>query len=102
MVYGDGRVQTQKSSFRNIEDSRTGVAKKKQATNRGQAGPAAGEKQPAGIRPEVVVAGIGASAGGLAALKTFFRNVGEDSGLAWVVVVHLSPDHAAVQHRGPG
>ena len=67
--------------------------KKKRAAGSGQPNAAAGEKQPAGARPEVVVAGIGASAGGLAALKTFFRNVGEDSGLAWVVVVHLSPDH---------
>ncbi|MCA9118401.1 MAG: hypothetical protein KDA79_25225, partial [Planctomycetaceae bacterium] len=39
------------------------------------------------------IAGIGASAGGVAALKTFFTHVPADSGLAWVVVVHLSPDH---------
>lgn len=40
-----------------------------------------------------VVVGIGASAGGLGALQTFFAHVPEDSGLAYVVVVHLSPDH---------
>ncbi len=40
-----------------------------------------------------VVVGIGASAGGLGALKTFFAHIPEDSGLAYVVVVHLSPDH---------
>jgi two-component system, chemotaxis family, CheB/CheR fusion protein len=39
------------------------------------------------------VVGIGASAGGLTALKTFLENVPSDSGLAFVVVVHLSPDH---------
>src|SRR5262249_21200474 len=39
------------------------------------------------------VVGIGASAGGLAALKTFLDHVPTDSGLAYVVVVHLSPDH---------
>ena len=39
------------------------------------------------------VVGIGASAGGLAALKAFFAEVPADSGLAWVVVVHLSPEH---------
>jgi two-component system CheB/CheR fusion protein len=44
-------------------------------------------------RPEPTVVGIGASAGGLAALKTFFAHVPADSGLAFVVVVHLSPDH---------
>src|SRR5215471_14962393 len=44
-------------------------------------------------RPKPTVVGIGASAGGLAALKTFLENVPRDSGLAFVVVVHLSPDH---------
>lgn len=39
------------------------------------------------------VVGVGASAGGLAALKAFFAEVPADSGLAWVVVVHLSPEH---------
>jgi two-component system CheB/CheR fusion protein len=36
---------------------------------------------------------VGASAGGVAALQTFFANVGCDLGLAFVVVMHLSPDH---------
>ncbi len=44
-------------------------------------------------RPDPTVVGIGASAGGLAALKTFFAHVPEKSGLAFVVVVHLSPEH---------
>ncbi|MFP4622625.1 MAG: chemotaxis protein CheB [Gemmatimonadota bacterium] len=39
------------------------------------------------------VVGVGASAGGLAALKTFFAEVPADSGVVWVVVVHLSPEH---------
>jgi two-component system CheB/CheR fusion protein len=39
------------------------------------------------------VVGIGASAGGLAALKQFFKEVPVDSGLAFVVVVHLAPEH---------
>lgn len=39
------------------------------------------------------VVGIGASAGGLAALKRFFARIPADSGLAFVVVVHLSPEH---------
>nr|WKN35413.1 chemotaxis protein CheB [Tunicatimonas sp. TK19036] len=42
---------------------------------------------------KLTIVGIGASAGGLAALKTFFAHVPEDSGLAFVVVVHLDPDH---------
>ncbi len=46
---------------------------------------------PSKSKPTVV--GIGASAGGLAALKTFLHHVPADSGLAFVVVVHLAPDH---------
>lgn len=44
------------------------------------------------ISPGIVV-GIGASAGGLAALQAFFKVVPADSGLTFVVVVHLSPEH---------
>lgn len=44
-------------------------------------------------KPEPSVVGIGASAGGLAALKLFLDHIPPDSGLAFVVVVHLSPDH---------
>src|ERR1044071_4192101 len=38
------------------------------------------------------VVGIGASAGGLEALERFFDNVPQRSGMAFVVVQHLSPD----------
>jgi chemotaxis response regulator CheB len=38
------------------------------------------------------VVGIGASAGGLDALERFFEHVPLDSGMAFVVVQHLSPD----------
>ncbi len=41
----------------------------------------------------LVVVGLGASAGGLSALQTFFHQIPGDSGLAFVVVVHLSADH---------
>src|SRR5689334_6619078 len=39
------------------------------------------------------VVGIGASAGGLEALKAFFTAVPPGTGLAYVVVVHLDPTH---------
>jgi two-component system CheB/CheR fusion protein len=38
------------------------------------------------------VVGIGASAGGLEALERFFDNLPEDTGMAFVVIQHLSPD----------
>ena len=43
-----------------------------------------------------VVVGIGASAGGLEALSTFFDNIPPDTGLTFVVVTHLSPDHKSI------
>jgi len=42
------------------------------------------------------VVGIGASAGGLAALEQFLENVTPHSGLAFVVVQHLDPTHKAL------
>ncbi|NWL76517.1 chemotaxis protein [Pseudomonas taiwanensis] len=39
------------------------------------------------------VVGLGASAGGLAALLRVFENIPDDNGMAFVVVMHLSPDH---------
>ncbi|MGB8632251.1 MAG: chemotaxis protein CheB, partial [Xanthobacteraceae bacterium] len=43
-----------------------------------------------------LIVGIGASAGGLDAFKTFFANMPPDSGMAFVLVQHLSPDHKSV------
>ncbi len=40
--------------------------------------------------------GIGASAGGLEAIETFFKNMPDNSGLAFVVVQHLSPDYKSL------
>ena len=46
-------------------------------------------------KPDYVV-GIGASAGGLDAIQQFFKNMPSDSGLAFVVVQHLSPDYKSM------
>jgi chemotaxis response regulator CheB len=43
----------------------------------------------------IPIVGIGCSAGGLDALKKFFTHVPLDSGIAFVVVQHLLPDHAS-------
>lgn len=42
------------------------------------------------------IAGVGASAGGLEALEQFFKNIVPDSGIAYVVVQHLSPDYKSL------
>lgn len=47
------------------------------------------EKKPDGF----LVVGLGASAGGIQALKEFFQHVPSSTGMAYVVILHLSPDH---------
>ncbi len=42
------------------------------------------------------VVGIGASAGGLDALETFFSNMPDNSGMAFIVVSHLDPYHKSI------
>ncbi len=41
----------------------------------------------------ITVVGIGASAGGLKALQAFFESLPSQTGLAYVVVTHLHPEH---------
>ena len=44
----------------------------------------------------VAIVGIGASAGGLEAIEVFFKAMPVDSGMAFVVVQHLSPDYKSL------
>ena len=44
----------------------------------------------------VRIVGVGASAGGLEALETFFENMPAHDGIAFVVVQHLSPDYKSL------
>lgn len=48
--------------------------------------------------PKLIV-GIGASAGGIPALEQFFRALPHDSGMAFVIITHLSPDRESQLHR---
>ncbi|MEO0458741.1 MAG: chemotaxis protein CheB, partial [Cyanobacteria bacterium P01_A01_bin.114] len=43
-----------------------------------------------------LIVGIGASAGGLEAFQAFFRHMDENSGMAFVLISHLSPDHESL------
>ncbi|MCB2195226.1 MAG: PAS domain-containing protein [Bacteroidetes bacterium] len=45
------------------------------------------------------IVGIGASAGGLEAIQEFFSKMPSDTGLAFVVVQHLSPDHKSMMNE---
>ena len=49
--------------------------------------------------PRFPVVGIGASAGGLQALEEFFQHLPADTGMAFVLVSHLDPDHASILHE---
>ncbi|PWT73086.1 MAG: hypothetical protein C5B59_14195 [Bacteroidetes bacterium] len=44
-------------------------------------------------KEEFLIVGLGASAGGIQAFQQFFQQVPQDSGIAYVVILHLSPDH---------
>ncbi|HSB34674.1 MAG TPA: chemotaxis protein CheB [Nitrospirota bacterium] len=51
------------------------------------------------LRPgqaDFYVVGIGASAGGLEAFEQFFHNMPSDSGMAFVLIPHLSPEHKSM------
>ena len=45
---------------------------------------------------DVMIVGIGASAGGLEAFKSFFANMPVDSEMAFVLVQHLAPDYESL------
>ena len=52
--------------------------------------------RPAPHQPLHLIIGIGASAGGLAAFKTFLAHMPADTGMAFVLVQHLSPEHKSM------
>ena len=56
---------------------------------------ASAKPTPGSAKPRLIV-GIGASAGGLEAFKTFFSHMPVDSEMAFVLVQHLAPDHISL------
>ena len=53
-------------------------------------------RQTNAILPEFLIVGIGASAGGLEALEQFFGNMPRETGMAFVVIQHLDPNHVGI------
>jgi two-component system CheB/CheR fusion protein len=51
------------------------------------------------IEKQIRVVAIGASAGGLESLEQFFDNMPADSGLAFVIIQHLSPDFRSMMDQ---
>lgn len=56
---------------------------------------AAGKNRSAGTEPSLVV-GVGASAGGLEAFKALLAVLPKDSGMAFILVQHLHPEHPSL------
>jgi len=50
-------------------------------------------------QPAFPVVGIGASAGGLEALREFVQTVPSNSGMCYVIVQHLAPDHPSIMDQ---
>lgn len=48
---------------------------------------------------QVRIVGIGASAGGLEAIHQFFENLSNDTGFAFVIIQHLSPDFKSLMNE---
>jgi two-component system CheB/CheR fusion protein len=48
---------------------------------------------PSNLRRGLPIVGIGASAGGLQAMQSFFSALPSDTGMAFVVITHLHPEH---------
>jgi two-component system CheB/CheR fusion protein len=71
------------------------INKKSQLPRKAKAEPT--ESKP--LERGVPIVGIGASAGGLQAFEEFFRAMPADSGMAFVLVSHLDPDHVSILHE---
>jgi two-component system, chemotaxis family, CheB/CheR fusion protein len=59
----------------------------------GKNGDPAGQANGNGIEKGPVIVAIGASAGGVQALQSFFGGIPQNTGAAFIVVVHLDPRH---------
>nr|WP_294509491.1 chemotaxis protein CheB [uncultured Rhodopila sp.] len=62
------------------------------AADRARAAEGSGSAPQPAEKPRLIV-GVGASAGGISAFKAFFANMPVDTGMAFVLVQHLDPDH---------
>ncbi|MFK7980933.1 MAG: chemotaxis protein CheB [Saprospiraceae bacterium] len=51
------------------------------------------------MKKQVRIVGIGASAGGLEAIYEFFENLSTDTGFAFVIIQHLSPDFKSLMNE---
>jgi two-component system CheB/CheR fusion protein len=78
------------------KESRTGSKTKAVQPEKARQSKAKPLASPEKAKKGFPVVGIGASAGGLKAFETFFKNMPPDSGMAFVLVPHLDPKHISI------
>jgi len=69
---------------------------KRPSPRKHRSAPPQGEVERVALVDRFPVVGIGASAGGLPALQALLESLPSDTGMAFIVVQHLSPDHESV------
>ena len=83
-------VATKKTPAKGKPKAKAVVAKKRPVKRKPKSNASASAKSPFHI------IGIGTSAGGLEALEQFFSNCPTETGLAFVIIQHLSPDYKSL------
>ncbi len=76
-------------SGKSLEKSEENSPKKTRAAKKTKASREENKEHP----KDFFVVGLGASAGGLSSLEKFFNNMTAASGIAFVIVTHMEPDH---------
>ena len=70
---------------------------KKQQISKRNAGPKESGVGPNSEKKGMPIVGVGASAGGLEAFKELLGHLPVDTGMAFVLVQHLDPDHESAR-----
>ncbi|MFP4019896.1 MAG: chemotaxis protein CheB, partial [Bacteroidales bacterium] len=81
-------------SFMEIEKNMTNEEKIKNAEAESSKESSPIETKESGV--DFFIVAIGASAGGLEALQEFYKNTPEYTGVAFIVIQHLSPDYKSL------
>ena len=85
------KTPTKKATTRTKKTAKAATTKKAVGVRKG-APPKLTEKD----KDSFYIVGVGASAGGLEAFEKFFKNMPDDSGMAFVLVPHLDPGHISL------
>lgn len=97
---GEGLMAGKKEKAKTVKKRESKAESKTKKTQRAGKSSPPDLKKTSAVRKTkaraLYIAGIGASAGGLEAFEQFFRNMPENSGIAFVLVPHLAPTHKSI------